>query len=202
MTDPYKVLGVSPTATDEEIKKAYRELAKKYHPDNYINNPLSDLAAEKMKEINEAYDRIVNSRKGGTNGGYSGGNTTGGNAFSDLAKARQYISEGNLYQASVILDNVHLYDRNAEWHYLKGLIALKNKFYTEAHSHLQRACNMDPANNEYRVAYNQLLNAQNNYGGFNTQRTGCGCSTCDICTGLMCADCCCECLGGDLISCC
>ena len=56
MTDPYIVLGVKPDASDEEIKRAYRELARKYHPDNYQNNPLADLAEEKMKEINEAYD--------------------------------------------------------------------------------------------------------------------------------------------------
>ena len=63
MTDPYKVLGVSPNATDDEVKDAYRRLARKYHPDNYVNNPLSDLATEKMKEINEAYDEIQRQRK-------------------------------------------------------------------------------------------------------------------------------------------
>ena len=63
MTDPYKVLGVSPSATDEEIKDAYRKLAKKYHPDQYGDSPLSELAGEKMKEINEAYDIIVSQRK-------------------------------------------------------------------------------------------------------------------------------------------
>ena len=56
--DPYEVLGVSRTASEEEIKKAYRELARKYHPDNYVNNPLADLASERMKEVNEAYDAI------------------------------------------------------------------------------------------------------------------------------------------------
>ena len=63
MKDPYVVLGVSKNATDEQIKDAYRELARKYHPDNYADNPLSDLAGEKMKEINEAYDAIMNSRR-------------------------------------------------------------------------------------------------------------------------------------------
>ena len=68
MTDPYKVLGVSPNATDDEVKDAYRRLARKYHPDNYVNNPLSDLATEKMKEINEAYDEIQRQRKSGGSG--------------------------------------------------------------------------------------------------------------------------------------
>ena len=58
MRDPYQVLGVPSTATDEEVKKAYRNLAKKYHPDNYHDDPLADLAQEKMKEINEAYEEI------------------------------------------------------------------------------------------------------------------------------------------------
>ena len=62
MKDPYKVLGVAREATDEEIKKAYRELARKYHPDNYVNNPLADLVEEKMKEVNEAYDQIQKER--------------------------------------------------------------------------------------------------------------------------------------------
>ena len=70
MNDPYSVLGVSPDASDEEIKRAYRELARKYHPDNYQNNPLADLAEEKMKAINEAYDAITKQRSGRSSGGY------------------------------------------------------------------------------------------------------------------------------------
>ena len=58
MNDPYQILNIPPTATDEEVKRAYRDLARKYHPDNYHDNPLADLAQEKMKEINEAYDQI------------------------------------------------------------------------------------------------------------------------------------------------
>ena len=72
MTDPYKVLNIPSTATDEEVKKAYRELARKYHPDNYHDNPLADLAQEKMKEINEAYDTIQRQRQGrGSSSGYA-----------------------------------------------------------------------------------------------------------------------------------
>lgn len=67
MNDPYAVLGVSSSASEEEIKRAYRDLVKKYHPDNYANNPLADLAEAKMKEVNEAYDAIMKAR---TQGGY------------------------------------------------------------------------------------------------------------------------------------
>ena len=66
MKDPYETLGVSKNASQDEIKKAYRKLAKKYHPDNYANNPLADLAAEKFKEINEAYEALTG------NGGQEG----------------------------------------------------------------------------------------------------------------------------------
>ena len=65
MNDPYKILGVPEDASDEEIKKAYRELARKYHPDNYHDNPLEDLAQEKMKEINAAYEQITKERASG-----------------------------------------------------------------------------------------------------------------------------------------
>ena len=71
MRDPYQVLGVPSTATDEEVKKAYRDLARKYHPDNYHDNPLADLAQERMKEINEAYEAVQSQRKAQRSGGYS-----------------------------------------------------------------------------------------------------------------------------------
>ena len=70
MNDPYQVLGISRNATEEEIKRAYRDLARKYHPDNYQDNPLADLAQEKMKEINEAYDFLMK-KSGQSSGSYS-----------------------------------------------------------------------------------------------------------------------------------
>ena len=79
MKDPYEVLGVSPGASEEEIKKAYRDLARKYHPDNYQNNPLADLAQEKMKDINEAYSQVMKLRQGG--GSSYGGASYGGSSY-------------------------------------------------------------------------------------------------------------------------
>lgn len=78
MNDPYAVLGVSPSASDDEVKRAYRDLVKKYHPDNYANNPLADLAEAKMKEVNEAYDTIVKQR---TQGGYRSSSSGGQRSY-------------------------------------------------------------------------------------------------------------------------
>ena len=111
--DPYKVLGVSESATDEEVKKAYRALAKKYHPDNYVNNPLADLAAEKMKEINEAYDEIQRMRQGGSSGrtggahgrsgSYGPGSGYSGSASSEYVRIRELINAGRFSEAEVLL---------------------------------------------------------------------------------------------------
>jgi curved DNA-binding protein CbpA len=195
MTDPYKVLGVNPNASDDEIKKAYRDLAKKYHPDGYADNPLKDLAAEKMKEINEAYDKITAERQ--NKGSYSQGSSGRSSSFSSI---REMIANGDYTNADAMLDASS--DRNAEWHYLKGCVCQARGYYTHARSYLERACAMDPSNNEYRIAYNHLMSTQAQYGGFNTRNTNSECDICDLCTALWCADCICECCGGDLLGCC
>ena len=100
MTDPYKVLGISPGASDDEVKEAYRRLARKYHPDNYVNNPLSDLATEKMKEINEAYDEIQRQRKGGgSTGGYRLDGIAGG--FGKRPRQRVGARRSRLVRAGI-----------------------------------------------------------------------------------------------------
>lgn len=79
ITDPYQVLGITPGASDDEVKRAYRELSRKYHPDTYVDNPLSDLAEEKFKEVQEAYQQIMDMRsgKGGYQQGYQNGQGSG-----------------------------------------------------------------------------------------------------------------------------
>lgn len=204
MTDPYKVLGVSPNATDSEVKKAYRKLAKQYHPDNYVNNPLADLAAEKMKEINEAYDMVTRQRSSGQSSGGSGsgagfnGSTTGGSGT--YTRIRQLISVRRIEEAEVYLQRVPQGERNAEWHFLMGHVMYQKGWLQEARKKMETACRLDPYNAEYRTALDHMSSGFSQ-SPYRTTGTG-GCSGCDVCSSLICADCCCECMGGDLISCC
>ena len=210
MTDPYKVLGVSRDAADDDIKKAYRALARKYHPDNYAGSDLADLASEKMKEINEAYDTIQRERAAAkANGGSYGGSSTGSNAGSGYSSAgsaptlnrvRMLINSGRFSEACILLDSISQGERGAEWNYLKGCTLLQRGWYHDAQKYFEIACYMDPANAEYRAALQNMRGAAGQYG--KTYTNVGGCSTCDLCSGLICADCLCECCGGDLLRCC
>ncbi len=202
MKDPYSILGVSRNATDEEIKNAYREMARKYHPDNYADNPLADLAGERMKEINEAYDQIMNSRRHKNAGGNAYSGT--GNANSNFPDVRNLVMQGRLEEAQEILDGVPPERRDAEWYFLNGSVLYKRGWFDAAYTSMSNACRMDPSNPEYRAAFAQLQRQRDGgfaYRGQNGVYGG-GCNTCDVCQSLICADCCCECMGGDLIPCC
>ena len=195
MKNPYEVLGIQPGASDDEVKAAYRELAKKYQPDHYSDNPLSELAEEKMQEINEAYDAIIRMRRQG--------GSSSGNPSSRYADIRNLIRTGRTIDAESLLDGIPAPSRDAEWYFLKGSVLYKKGWLDDAYSHFSTATRMDPTNIEYRQAFNQL-DMQRRTGGYRTVpgATMCGCSTCDVCNSLICADCCCECMGGDLIPCC
>lgn len=173
MKDPYQVLGVSSGATDEEVKKAYLKLARKYHPDNYHDNPLADLAQEKMKEINAAYEEISKSRSGGQRGGryssgygqeygYSGSSyrtawsEESSSGSSVLQQVRIAINSGNLSRAEALLANYE--DHNAEWNFLKGVICYRRGWMDEARRYYTTACQIDPSNGEYRQALDYMEN--------------------------------------------
>ena len=219
MNDPYRVLGVSPNATDDEVKEAYRSLAKKYHPDNYAGSPIADLASEKMKEVNEAYDQVTSERKAARQRGSSSQNAGGQSASENyhqywgggyqtstgFGDVRSLIATGRIADAEQILNGVPTSGRNAEWFFLKGTVLYKRGWLDEATNHFTRACQMDPGTPEYRAALNQITGQRyGQYGGYNpqTDTVNSGCSACDVCSSLMVADCCCECMGGDLIPCC
>ena len=199
MKDPYSVLGVNKNATDDEIKNAYRELARKYHPDNYQDNPLSELAGEKMKEINEAYDSIMNRRRSGKNDTYNA-NYSGGNTTTDFPEVRQLINQGRLEQAQEVLDGVPPQSRNAEWYFLNGTVLYRRGWFDQAYTSFATATRMDPVNPEYRNALNRAQRQTGNQ--YNPYRSYGGSSdACDCCQSLICADCCCEMCGGNLIPC-
>lgn len=203
MTDPYKILGVARDASDEEIKSAYRALARKYHPDNFADNETArTMAEEKMKEINEAYDSIQSSRKQGYSSYGGTGSSSSDSSYnrSTYIKVREYINSGRIGEADALLNGINANDRGAEWNFLKGCVCASKGWYFDAQNHFSRACSMDPSNMEYRNALNNMQRSAQGYGrGYNT--TGMGGSGCDMCTTLLCADCLCECCGGDLIRC-
>lgn len=203
MNDPYQILGVGKNATDEEIKQAYKDLMRKYHPDNYAGNPLADLADEKAKEINQAYDEIMALRKGSSSG--KSGEYTSSSTNTQFADIRRMISAGRAIEAEELLNGMPQSKRNGEWHFLKGTILYQRGWLSEAIRYFKTATELDPYNLEYRKTYERFTTQQsgnfsgNPYGGYRTRGSDSGCS---CCLQLIALDCCCECLGGDLISCC
>ena len=215
MNDPYQILGVSENASDEEIKKAYRELARKYHPDNYHDNPLADLAQEKMKEINAAYEQITKERSSGRRAGggsssYGGGASYGGyggyqgyggsrsysGQSSVLQQARIAIQTGNISRAEALLDNYS--DHNAEWNFLKGAVCYRRGWLDEALRYYRAAVKLDPGNAEYRQALEYMEGTEDTSysptGSFGT-----------LCSGNPCLSLCCLytlCNGGGYFFCC
>lgn len=199
MKDPYEVLGVSPSASDEEVKRAYRELARKYHPDNYVDNPLADLASEKMKDINEAYDTITRNRAGG--GSYQH-QTQNRQAYQNAsyysarnpayARIRQLIQQGDLDAADSMLRQMQ--DSDAEWYYLCGMIAYLRGWMDEARRNFQTAVSMEPGNPEYQQAMRNVTGGGNMYRQSYYGSNGSDCD--DLCTSMLCAHCLCNCLGG------
>ena len=202
MKDPYTILGVSRDATDEEIKKAYRALARKYHPDNYAGSDLADVAEEKMKEVNEAYDLITKMRASG-NGGTHSGTSSGGYSSGTYAETRYRVNEGRYSDAEILLDAVPASQRGAEWNFLKGCVMMQRGYYFDAQKYVETACYLDPTNMEYRQMKQRMRATASGYDSpYRTASYGNTCSGTDCCTSLICADCLCECCGGDLIRCC
>lgn len=185
MRNPYEVLGIPQGAGMDQVNAAYRELLRRYQDANNLRM---------IDELNAAYDSIVM-------GGASASSYNTGKA--DYSDIRAKINSGRLDDAQILLDGMPEYGRDAQWYYLKGTIQQKRGWLEEAAKNFATASNLDPSNNTYKMAYNKVNNART--GGYKTERREkekSGCSGCDMCTGLICADCCCECFGGDLIPCC
>lgn len=197
--NPYEVLGIDSKASQAEIKTAYRTLVKKYHPDKYVDNPLGDLAEEKLQQINQAYDMITGSNSTSSSSS-TNSSTAGSYGNVSYGQIRQLINANQINQAIAALDGIST--RNAEWYYLRGICMSKLGMYAQANSFFSTAQRMDPSNQEYARAATNMKNSNDVFTRQATTTGANGCSTCNICSGLICADCCCECAGGDLIGCC
>jgi len=194
--NPYKVLGVNEGASQDEIRAAYLALVKKYHPDKYSDNPLKELANEKLKEINHAYEELTKKTDSGPYGAYRGSYSQetqySGPYASEFARARAFINQSNLNAARSILESIPAH--NAEWHFLYGVIYLRQGWYQKARECIGTAYEMDPSNMEYRNAYASLSNAGRPYAeGSNGGRSMDQCVWCNLCPMLLCCSrgCCC-----------
>ncbi len=212
MRNPYEVLGLPENATDEQIREAYRALARRYQQEMAEGGTRYN-PADKMDELDKAYDSIIMSRSSGFGGGQqSGGSSSssytpprqgGYSVNTDFSDIRSKIQNGRLDDAETLLDGVPEQSRTAEWFFLKGNVQYRKGWLEEASGNYAAACRMDPNNREYRAAYDSMSNSSSGeYRTNNGKKGDTGCSACDMCSGLICADCCCECMGGDLIRCC
>jgi len=188
MADPYKVLGVSRDASMDEIKKAYRSLSRKYHPDANVNNPNKDQAEEHFKEIQQAYQQIVYEKEHGTsyNESYGGYGTYGDpfgfggygqrqenyNGNIQLKAAANYINAGHYQEAMNVLNNIS--DRDATWYYLHACANAGLGNNVNAKEDAEKAVSLDPGNPEYK----RLLDALNNGSWYNASGQGYGMENC------------------------
>lgn len=207
--DPYKVLGVSPGADEETVKKAYKELVKKYHPDKYVNNPLADLAAEKMKEINQAYDMIMKGQTGSSNqrqtrtgygagtggaggyGGFGGFGGYGANVKPSFELVRTLLNMNRPNEALQILNQL---PKTAEWYYLNGLAMIRRGWYSQGVQSMEQAVKMDPSNSEYSDMLNNVKSGASSYntgGGMYSSGNDCCSALPCMCLPCICpCDCC------------
>lgn len=169
MLDPYKVLGVSRDASDEEIKKAYRRLSRKYHPDANINNPNKAQAEESFKEVQQAYEQIMKEREYGSSdsytgydggfggyGGYGGQRSSGYQDEESIRRqaAANYIQSGHYQEALNVLSS--LSQRNGQWYYLSAMANMGLGNNVNALNHIREAVRLEPNNTQYRALLNRM----------------------------------------------
>ena len=211
--DPFVVLGISRGASREEISNAYYAKREQYQNDLFLEGEAGADAAKKLQELDMAYNDALQSLND-TEAGYK--NSTG------LAEVRQALAEKRYDDAQVLLDRME--SRDAEWHYLQSIVFYNKGWFTECKKQLEIAVEISPETEKYSKALgnlnakmsknNEAINGEvssksysQKEGGANpdrtySRRTSSDDACCNICSGLLCADCCCECMGGDLIPCC
>lgn len=212
MTDPYQVLGISRGASDEEIKKAYRSLSRKYHPDANINNPNKDQAEEKFKQVQQAYDQIMKEKQQGTGytnyggnyrdsdtgyGGFGGyGRSTYQEENSRLQAAANYIQNGYYREALNVLNDMPYSERNGRWYYYSAAANNYAGNTATALEHIRRAVELEPSNIQYRQFKQNLEYGGTWYtsmgGGYESPYSGSEWCFRMLLLNLFCNFCCCR----------
>ena len=221
--DPFIVLGVSENVSQDELYRAYKEKRAQYEDKRFEPGEVGAEACAKLEEIETAYNDardIVRSRP------YTAeeekyDKQTESDSSENLDEAERVVKENRMEDAQKILDNCT--SRSARWHYIQSAVFYRKNWHADALKQLEFACNMEPGNAKYAEAKRSLetqmkahtdekensfyseteKNGEKVYSGPDSTYAGRrGCSVCDCCSSLICADCCCECMGGDLISCC
>lgn len=206
MLDPYSVLGVSRDASMDEIKKAYRSLSRKYHPDANINNPNKEQAEEKFKQVQQAYDQIVREREQGTyqDSWYGGFGSQGGYQTQDdqrtmeMRAAANYINAAHYREALNVLNRMQERERNGEWYYYHAIASAGAGNTANAMEDARRAVELEPSNMQYQRLYQQLQSGGQWYqsmgSGYGFERSGDSMGNCCcqcLCMNLLCPGCCC-----------
>lgn len=213
MLDPYSVLGITRDASDEEVKKAYRRLSRKYHPDANIDNPNKDQAEEKFKEVQQAYEQIMKEREYGPDagGGYGGFGGFGGfgsqrsTGYQDEESIRRqaaanYVQSGHYQEAINVLSS--LGQRNGQWYYLSAMANMGMGNNVTALNHIREAVRIEPDNAQYRMLLQRMEGGgtwyqerQNPFGGMPSGGDGLcmklclanvACNLCCPGSGMMC----------------
>ena len=208
MIDPYQVLGVSRNASEDEIKKAYRKLSRKYHPDANINNPHKDAAEEKFKEVQLAYQQIMRERTEGYSGGFEGGfGGFGGTSSSStdedslhMQAAWNYIQNARYQEAMTVLEGIRR--RNAEWYAYSAMANSGSGNHAAALEQARQAVSMEPGNARYQMLLRQIESGGAWYAGQSQEYGGMTFGSGDLCSklciGLALCNMCGLCFGGGM----
>lgn len=206
--NPYEVLGLDRNASEEEIKKAYRTLSRKYHPDANVNNPNAAQAEEKFKQVKAAYEQIMKEREQGyTNqnnyGGYYQQASGQNDEYSNyLNAAMNYIRAGRYQEASNVLSGMS--QRNAHWYYLSAIANHGLGNNVTAMEHAKQAVSMEPNRMEYQMLLQKLQGGGNWYEQMSSPYGGMTAMNNDVCCKLCLANMICNtcCFGHGGIFCC